>query len=403
MEHEPSLESGPSSPPWNTTLKVVVGVLAVILIGLAAYAFRAVFVPVILGCIIAYVLSPVVRDLTLSLPLPRVVATLLVFLAVIAIVIPVGVLGIQELIREAATFGNRLIAAIQTLSEMGGDTIHILGFEIVIGTLQDQIAAQLTSTIRDMIPSTVNFALSAARTVVFGVFTLFIGFYLTRDADRIVVSIKKLVPPAYRADADALLGEINSVWAAFLRGQAILALIVTVILTGVSAALGLPQPLLLGVWGGLLEFLPSIGNMIWGATAITLAIVEGSSTLSLPTPVFVLVVVIAYVAFAQLDMNVLIPNILGGQIRLHPVVVLIGVIIGLSVGGVLGVALAAPTIASLRVIGRYLYAKIFDLPPFPPDEPPGARAEAQPARKAKTKAKKARARKERPGPEALLD
>ncbi|HPV05682.1 MAG TPA: AI-2E family transporter, partial [Aggregatilineales bacterium] len=310
MEHEPSLESGPSSPPWNTTLKVVVGVLAVILIGLAAYAFRAVFVPVILGCIIAYVLSPVVRDLTLSLPLPRVVATLLVFLAVIAIVIPVGVLGIQELIREAATFGNRLIAAIQTLSEMGGDTIHILGFEIVIGTLQDQIAAQLTSTIRDMIPSTVNFALSAARTVVFGVFTLFIGFYLTRDADRIVVSIKKLVPPAYRADADALLGEINSVWAAFLRGQVILALIVTVILTGVSAALGLPQPLLLGVWGGLLEFLPSIGNMIWGATAITLAIVEGSSTLSLPTPVFVLVVVIAYVAFAQLDMNVLIPNIL---------------------------------------------------------------------------------------------
>lgn len=400
MEHDQTSFEGPSSPPWNTTLKVVVGVLAIVLIGLAAYAFRAVFVPVILGCIIAYVLSPVVRDITLSLPLPRVLATLLVFLAVIAIVIPVGVLGIQELVREASTFGNRLINAIQTLSALGGGTFQVLGFEIAVGSLQEQIAAQLTTTIRDMIPSTFTFALNAARTVVFAVFTLFIGFYLTRDSDRIVLSIKKLAPPGYRQDADALLGEINGVWAAYLRGQVILSLIVTVILTGVSAALGLPQPLLLGVWGGLLEFLPSIGNMIWGATAITLAIVEGSSTLAVPPAVFVMIVVLAYMAFSQLDMNVLIPNILGGQVRLHPVVVLIGVIIGLSVGGVLGVALAAPVIASVRVIGRYIYAKIFDLPPFPTEGPPRAPAETQPAASARPAQK---ATVEPPGSEALAE
>jgi hypothetical protein len=53
-------------------------------------------------------------------------------------------------------------------------------------------------------------------------------------------------------------------------------------------------------------------------------------------------------------------------------VVIIGVIIGIQVGGVLGVALAAPTIASLRVLGRYIYAKLFGLYPFPMVGPPSA-------------------------------
>jgi len=67
-------------------------------------------------------------------------------------------------------------------------------------------------------------------------------------------------------------------------------------------------------------------------------------------------------------MNLLIPNILGSQVQLNPALVLIGVIVGLTVGGVLGVALAAPTIASLRILIRYLHAKLFDLEPFPVDK-----------------------------------
>ena len=46
-------------------------------------------------------------------------------------------------------------------------------------------------------------------------------------------------------------------------------------------------------------------------------------------------------------------------------IIILGVIVGASVAGVLGVALAAPTIASLRIIMRYVYANLFDLDPFP--------------------------------------
>lgn len=379
MEPDIPPSEAPISPPWNTTVKVVAGVLAIVLIGLAAYAFRAIFVPLIVGGIIAYVLSPLVRQASRRLPLSRGLATLLVFLALIAILIPIGLLLVQEIAREVVALEGRLLNAIAWLNAASGDTISIFGFEFVIGNLREAITTQLIATIRAIAPNTVGIALNAVRSVVIAIFTLFIGFYLTRDANTAVEAIKRLAPPAYQRDANILLGEINAVWAAYLRGQFILSGTVAAILTVLSAALGLPQPLLLGLWGGLLEFLPSIGNMLWGTTAVILAIVEGSSTLAVPQGVFVVIVALAAVAFSQLDMNVLIPNILGGQVQLHPVVVLIGVIIGLTIGGVLGVALAAPMIASLRVIGRYVYAKLFDLPPFPGLGPPAGMARAHAA------------------------
>jgi hypothetical protein len=64
-------------------------------------------------------------------------------------------------------------------------------------------------------------------------------------------------------------------------------------------------------------------------------------------------------------LNYLIPRIIGRQVHLPPVVVILGIVAGAAMAGVLGIALAAPTISSSRVIGRYIYANLFDLDPFP--------------------------------------
>jgi predicted PurR-regulated permease PerM len=72
-----------------------------------------------------------------------------------------------------------------------------------------------------------------------------------------------------------------------------------------------------------------------------------------------------HLLFDQLDTNYLIPRIIGRRVRLHPLVVILGIVAGAVIGGVLGIALAAPTIASLRVLGRYVYANLIDADPFP--------------------------------------
>jgi predicted PurR-regulated permease PerM len=353
-------------PRWDTTTKVVVSIILFVLFAVGIYVFRIVLVPLIIGVMIAYILQPVVRRIQRSTRLSRGVATGVVYLAVLALVIPIGIILVPVVVEQIIYSQTQLITFARYLNTVGADaTVEVSGLSFEVQELVRQITSALTDFATSVATESVSFVLDAARVFLLVVFTFVIGFYLTRDAKLVIQWIYGLSPPSYRSDVEALMAEINGIWSAFFRGQLLLSLIVTVILTSLSFILGLPNPLLLGVWGGLLEFLPSIGNMIWGLTAVIVALVAGSTYLPLPNVIFALIVLGAYVAFAQLDMNVLVPNIIGRHVRLHPVVVILGVIIGASVAGVIGVALAAPTIASLRIIMRYIYANLFDLDPFP--------------------------------------
>jgi len=67
----------------------------------------------------------------------------------------------------------------------------------------------------------------------------------------------------------------------------------------------------------------------------------------------------------QLENNLLVPRIVGGALDLHPLIVIIGVFIGASLAGLVGAVLAAPLLATVKLLGTYAWRKLFDLPPFP--------------------------------------
>jgi predicted PurR-regulated permease PerM len=121
----------------------------------------------------------------------------------------------------------------------------------------------------------------------------------------------------------------------------------------------------MGILAGLLEFLPSVGHAIWLIIASILALFVGSTWLPLPNWVFMLIIIGLHAAFTQFDLNYLIPRIIGRRVHLHPMVVILGIVVGALTAGILGILLAAPTIASAGVVGRYIYANIFNLDPFP--------------------------------------
>ena len=85
----------------------------------------------------------------------------------------------------------------------------------------------------------------------------------------------------------------------------------------------------------------------------------------IPNWAFLLVVLACHILFTQFDLNYLIPRLIGRSLKLPPVVVILGIVAGAALAGVLGVVLAAPTIASMRVLGRYIYARLADQDPFP--------------------------------------
>jgi len=162
--------------------------------------------------------------------------------------------------------------------------------------------------------------------------------------------------------------EINLIWNSFFRGQIVLAAVVATIFTIAGFILGIPFAFAMGIFAGLMEFLPSIGHAIWLFVASILAFFIGSTWLPIPNWIFMLLIIGLHLIFEQFDLNYLIPRIIGRRVQLQPLIVILGIAIGAVLAGMIGILLAAPTIASARVIGRYIYANLLNQDPFPPQE-----------------------------------
>ena len=193
-------------PRWNSTTKVVVGVISFVLFAVALYTFRIVFVPLIIGVMMAYILQPVVRLIQRITRLPHGTATGLMYLILLALVIPIGALLIPVIIDQVVFLQRQLVDFARFLNTLGEDAvIVVVGFELGVQELVIQITSALTDFVSSIATESVAVVLDAARILLLVVFTFVIGFYLTRDSDKVVDWVYGLTPPAYRSDAEALM------------------------------------------------------------------------------------------------------------------------------------------------------------------------------------------------------
>jgi predicted PurR-regulated permease PerM len=354
---------------WSPTTKIFVIALLLGFLVYLLWRFSAVITPLVLAVVIAYVLAPLVGRLQRLLHIPRVLATLLVYVVLLIVIFAIPALLAPTIAQQLGSMGPDFENIIQRI-------ISLLDKELVLGSYHingAQIASQVIDSLRGLLEpvfsQTFTLMVNVIGSIVWGVFILIISFYMIKDSDRLGRWYLRLAPPGYKQDFLRLKDEINTIWGAFFRGQLILSLVVTLIWGVVGLVIGLPFALVMALIGGLLEFLPSIGHAIWAITASLLMLFQGSTWIALPNWAMVLIVLGLYAIFTQVDLNVLIPRIIGRSVRLNPLVVILGIIAGAALAGVLGVVLAAPTIATARVLGRYIFAHLFDTNPFPAPRP----------------------------------
>jgi predicted PurR-regulated permease PerM len=352
-------------PKWSTTTKIVVVLLILLAGGLIARKFGAAIYPIILALILAFILAPLVTLLQRKLKMNRVLAIILVYLvlfisfgAILWIIIPILFNQIQVFVKDIDIWIGQALNFFAQDFQIGS---YIISGDILL----EPITNALQNILEPAVGSTIGIVALLIESIAWIVFIIIISIYLIKESNSILAWFEHLVPPYGRLDYNHILREINIIWSAFFRGQLLLALVVSVIITIEGLILGLPFALLMGVFAGLLEFLPSIGHGIWLVVASLLALILGSTWLPLPNWVFFLLILSVHIIFTQFDLNYLIPKIIGRSVHLPPLVVILGIIAGASLAGVLGVVLAAPTIASLRVLGGYVYARLFDQDPFP--------------------------------------
>lgn len=352
-------------PRWSPRTKLTIILL---LLGLGVYLlyrFSAVIKPMILGVVLAFILSPLANWFQSRLRVHRGLATLMAYLVMLVVVITIPMVIIPPLTIQSTGLNLDLQRFLGELEALLGNQYTIAGQTIDVDAIFQEAIGSVRGFIEPIFGQTIEFAFEFISSLVWIVFVLVVSFYLVKDSQALQRWLEDITPKAYKQDFTRLRFEINQIWSAFFRGQLMLALIVATIFTIVGFIIGMPFALAMGMLAGLLEFLPSIGHGIWLTIASLLAFFGGSTWMPIPNWVFMLIIIGMHLFFQQFDLNYLIPRIIGRRVHLPPLVVILGIVTGALLAGVLGILLAAPTIASARVLGRYIYANLFDLDPFP--------------------------------------
>ena len=375
-----------SSPPWNTTTKAIVAVSALALFCLLVWVFRGLLQQVVLAGLLAYLLHPPISFIDRRTPLNRVGVVLLVYLVLALVVIAtfslVGVTTFQQamdLSRRLPGWFEDAVAQLQTLLTQLPERLTIGPLTLPVASLVPQLPGweDLLGQAFGLLQPILSRGGSIAATFVTGtvavlgqVFLIFlISIYVAIDIPRIGGMIGNFAQkPGYRQDAERLTASISQVWAAYMRGQALLALVMFVLVSVVLGAMGVDNALGLGLLSGAMEFLPLVGPLIGAGAAILVALFQGSHPFGMTPLQFALAVTVAMVVLQQIENTLLVPRIVGGALNLHPLLVLVSVIMGASLAGLLGAVLAAPVVASIRILGNYAWHKMLDLPPFPDED-----------------------------------
>jgi predicted PurR-regulated permease PerM len=346
---------------WPYATKLTVSLLILVFFIYLLTRFQAFIIPLILAIIIAYVLTPLVNLFQKHIPLPRVVTITYTYLLVLAFIVGIPYLMVTLIGQNFPITQINTQKIIATIQSSLAQQYVILGITIKPSDLVIQAISSLQALLSPVIGQTVILLRDILTSLISIVFIVVISFFLIKDSARLEEWFTAHVPPAYLSEYNWFRSEISQIWNAFFRGQILLAAVVTAIWFVIGMILGIPFAWAMAIFAGIMEFLPSIGPGIWLVIAALLAFFLGSTWIPIPNWIFMLIIIGLYTIFEPFDDYYLIPRIIGSRVHLPPLVVILGIVAGALVAGVIGIPLAAPTIASLRVVGQYLYANLFDL------------------------------------------
>ncbi len=324
---------------------------------LALWLLRSVLLPFVAGLILAYLLNPLAQRLQ-KLGLNRLTAVVLILLVftlifTLTLIILTPMLG-QQMVAFVGAMPGYLTKFHGYLSER-------------LALMKDNPVAQyVVAHMGDASQSVANFAadgagllgqfltsLWAGGQALLSILSLLIvapvvAFYILFDWDEMIATVDRWLPRTHLTTIRALARDIDTVIAAFLRGQALVFLILGLIYgIGLSMA-GLNFGLLIGVGAGVLSFIPYVGTLTGFIVSMIVAIVQYWPEWS---PIALIAGI--FLAGQVVDGYVLQPRLIGKSVGLHPVWLMVALVSFGSLFGFAGLLLAVPVSASMGILLRF--------------------------------------------------
>jgi predicted PurR-regulated permease PerM len=230
--------------------------------------------------------------------------------------------------------------------------------------------AQLTEIVSNVVGLVTTTLSTLGNVVISGLMAHILAFVFLLEMPAAYNFIFKLTPPEYRREHALLLARVGRRWGAFLRGALISAILTGFLTWFQLAVMGIPNALLISLLTGASSVVPILGTIVGTIPLVVVPLVQGSTSLNVDRLTLMILVVVIYNVLQGILWNTVIPKIYGDAVSLPVSLVILGIILGASTGGVLGAFLAVPMMAILREIVEYLLKKIRGGDPYPGEPEP---------------------------------
>ncbi|GIQ64054.1 UPF0118 membrane protein YrrI [Paenibacillus cisolokensis] len=308
---------------------------------------KAVLAPFLIAMIISYVLNPIVSMLNVR-KMPRTIAVLLIY-AVFGFAIAVVLVNLIPMVLEQLEELNRhvpelTVRAQDIVSDLNNNSLLPESVRTGINNSLYQMEKRLSAAIFDFVNN-----IGAMLNALFIAFIIpFLAFYILKDFEVFERTVITFVPKSHRKGAVRLLKDIDSALGSYIRGQFFVCVIVGTLAYIGYLLIGMPYALLLAGIVAITNIIPYLGPFFGAAPALIVA-----STLSVK---MMLLVVVVNTVCQILEGNVVSPQVVGRTLHMHPLTIIFALLVGGEIAGIVGMILAVPIFAALKVIFQHIFA-----------------------------------------------
>ena len=332
------------------------------ILAVVVYIFSDILLPFVAGMVLAYFLDPVADRLE-RLGLSRVMATIFILIGFIIVLVLGLIILIPVLASQLADFIVKLpeyLGQLQALITSFDPQWLEQRFGVDAGSLREGLNSLLTSGMGFV--TTVFQSIWSSGVALFSIAALFIvtpvvAFYMLLDWDRMIATVDGWVPRDHVETVRQIATDINSATAGFVRGQGTLCLVLGAMYAFGLTLTGLSFGILIGLFAGLISFIPYVGSLVGLVLSVGVAFVQF-------WPDWTMVAAVAGVFFVGqfIEGNILQPRLVGKSVGLHPVWLMFSLFAFGALFGFVGLLIAVPAAAAVAVLVRFAISRYLESP-----------------------------------------
>jgi len=326
----------------------------IVLLGLV-YLLAPVLTPFLIAAVLSYIGDPLVDWLELK-KLPRTAAVTVVFFVLTSLAIIVLVILIPLIEKQIVILINKVPSYASwvqhTVLPLVNEKLGEVKIQFDLNVLQESLKANWQSAggiVAQVVGSITRSSFALFTGIANLTLVFIVSFYLLRDWDKLIESIRQLLPRSKEPTISLIAKQSDQVLGAFFRGQLLVVVALTLVYSIGLSIVGLELAILIGLLAGVVSFVPYLGFIIGVLVAGIAAIMQFHDV------TYLFYVLIVFGIGQALEGTVLTPILVGDKIGLHPVAVIFAVLAGGQLFGFFGILCALPVAAVLAVIIRHMH------------------------------------------------